>query len=276
MTTLHPRVSARLLAGLLLALLGGPVAAQTFTGTLAAGDEQLRSGEYFDSYAIVVTSGQWIEADLTATGFDPYLIVTAPSGAQQENDDHEGSRQRSYLRFQAQETGTWRVLVTSYASGETGDYRLVVSVGGGTVPAPSPAPSPSPAPGGSLVGEWYSGNPSAIQYVDPNTGVGAPTSGTGTFLVINADGTYREGGILRVTTYSCTSEVFVDAYGRYSVSGNTLTLNQAGGRSWGNVCGGDTYDRTLGAETITYTFRLNGDTLERYRDGQPYDVMARR
>jgi hypothetical protein len=111
--------------------------------------------------------------------------------------------------------------------------------------------------------------------MNPNTGQYAPTSGTGTFLHLEADGTYREGGILRTTTYTCTSVVHVDAQGRYSVSGNALVLSQTGGRSWGNVCGGQTYDRTLGAETKTYTFRLNGDTLERYLDGQPYDVMAR-
>ena len=68
----------------------------------------------------------------------------------------------------------------------------------------------------------------------------------------------------------------MDTRGTYRVAGNTLTLDQSGGRSWGNVCGGQTYDRTLGAETKTYTVRITGDTLERYLDGQPYDVMARK
>ena len=275
MTLRLPCTPARRIAGLLL-VLAGPAAAQTYNGTLAPGDPQLSQGEYYDEYAVQATAGQWIEADLTATTFDTYLALVSPSGHDEQNDDYEGSQRRSHLRVQAQEGGTWKVIVTSYAGRETGAYTLTVSVGGGGVTAsPSPAPAPAPASGG-LVGEWYSGNPSVIQYVDPVTGQGAPTSGTGTYLVINADGSYREGGLMRVTTYSCTSEVFVDAYGTYRVAGNTLTLNQTGGRSWGHVCGGSPYDRTLGAETITYTFRLNGDTLERYKNGEYYDVMARR
>jgi hypothetical protein len=261
----------------LLALLAGPAAAQTYTGTLAPGDSQLDGGEYYDQYTVEAAAGQWIEADLTAAAFDTYLIVAAPSGAQEDNDDFDGSQRRSHLRVQAQEGGTWRVVVTSYAGQETGDYQLSISVGGGkgaTRPS-SPAPGPATSAPAGLLGHWYSGSPSAIQYMDPTTGQYAPTSGTGTFLHLEPGGTYREGGILRTTTYSCTSVVHVDTEGRYSVSGNALVLNQTGGRSWGNVCGGQNYNRTLGAETKTYTFRLNGDTLERYLDGQPYDVMAR-
>jgi hypothetical protein len=261
----------RLLA--LLSLLGGPAAAQTYTGTLAAGDPQLGQGEYYDAYPVEAAAGQWIEADLTADAFDTYLILVAPDGSQEDNDDHEGSQRRSYLRVQAQAGGTWQAVVTSYAGNETGDYTLTISVGGGSGPAPTP--SAPPASSGGLVGAWYSGSPSVIQYMDPDTGTSAPTSGLGTFLVLEADGSYREGGILRTTTYSCTSEVFVDAYGTYRVSGETLTLDQSGGRSWGHVCGGETYHRTLGAETKVYTFTLDGDALTRYQDGQQYDVMTR-
>jgi hypothetical protein len=238
----------RLLA--LLAFLGGSAAAaQTYTGALAAGDPQLGGGEYYDAYPVVAAAGQWI------------------------NDDYEGSQRRSHLRVQAQAGGTWQAVVTSYAGSETGDYTLTVSVGGGSGPAPTP-PAP-PASSDGLVGHWYSGSPSAIQYMDPSTGTSAPTSGIGQFLLLNADGSYRAGGILRTTTYSCTSEVYIDVRGTYRVSGNTLVLDQSGGQSWGHVCGGQTYERTLGAETNTYTFTLDGDTLTRSLDGQPYDVMTR-
>lgn len=253
-----------------LFLLGGSAAAQTYTGALAAGDPQLGNGEYYDRYSVIVAAGQWIEADLTSDAFDTYLILAAPSGIQEENDDFEGSQRRSHVRIQAQETGTWQVIATSYAGRETGDYRLTVLAS-----SEAASPSPAPAPSGDLVGHWYSGSPSAIQYVDPNTGMNAPTSGIGQFLLLDADGSYREGGILRTTTYSCTSEVYVDTRGTYRVSGNTLVLNQSGGRSWGHVCGGQTYERTLGAETTTYTLTLSGDTLTRFKDGAQYDVMTR-
>jgi hypothetical protein len=98
-------------------------------GRLEPGDATLASGEYYDEYPVEVEAGTWIELDLTSSEFDPYLVLRAPSGATERNDDHEGSRSRSYLRVQAAESGTWRAFVTSYASGETGSYQLAVHVG---------------------------------------------------------------------------------------------------------------------------------------------------
>lgn len=259
----------------LFLLLGGPAAAQTYHGALAPGDDQLAQGEYYDQYTVEAAMGQWIEADLTADAFDTYLIVAAPSGAQEDNDDHEGSQRHSHLRVQAQEAGTWRVIVTSYSGEETGDYQLSIAVGGKGPASPPEPSSPAPSTSGGLVGHWYSGSPSAIQYMDPSTGQYAPTSGVGSFLILNADGSYRDGGILRSTTYNCTSEVYVDTQGTYRVSGSTLVLSQSGGRSWGRVCGGEPYQRTLGAETKTFTVEMSGDRLTRYQDGQEYDVMTR-
>ena len=261
----------------LLALCGGAAGAQSYTGSLASGDAQLGGGEYYDAYSISAQAGQVIEADLTADAFDTFLILIAPSGADEQNDDHEGSQRHSYLRTQAAESGEYRVIATSYAGEETGDYRLTISVGGAAPARPEAAPPTGAASG--LLGEWYHGSPSAIQYVDQYTGASAPTNGVGSFLHLNADGTYREGGVLQLTTYGCTSVVYVDAEGTYRISGNTLTLDQAAGRSWGKVCGGETYNRTLGAETKSYAFELGngprGQTLTRYLDGEYYDELTR-
>lgn len=260
----------------LLLLLAPAAGAQSYSGTLAPGDDQLDDGEYYDVYAVSAQAGQTLEADLTSDAFDTFLILVAPSGADEQNDDHEGDQRRSYLRTQAAESGEYRVVATSYAGGETGAYRLSVSVGGAASAGPSAPPSGA---AGGLVGEWVHGSPSAIQYVDRYTGASAPTSGLGTFLHLEPDGTYREGGILRITTYSCTSQLFVDTHGTYRVSGSTLVLRQSGGRSWGSVCGGETHTRTLEAETITYTVELGqgpaGPTLTRYRDGAHYDGLSR-
>ena len=109
-----------------LAAQGSPV---IHRGTLGRGDSQLRSGEYFDRYTIEGRAGQRVVFDLRGTGFDPYLIVEAPSGEQKENDDFEGSSSRSRLDLALEESGTYQVLVTSYKKDETGSYELRIETG---------------------------------------------------------------------------------------------------------------------------------------------------
>ena len=100
-------------------------------GSLAAGDQTLRSGEYFDNYTFEGRSGQRVVVDLTSSAFDPYLMVIAPSGDKKDNDDYEGSSSRSRIELTLEETGTYRVLVTSYEKGQSGDYELRIDLSGG-------------------------------------------------------------------------------------------------------------------------------------------------
>ncbi len=100
-------------------------------GELAAGDEQLEEGEYVDTYTFSGQAGQTVEIVLTSTAFDTYLILLAPSGENTQNDDDgENNTQRSRIRHQLTEAGTWQVWVTSYGKGETGPYELTISIGG--------------------------------------------------------------------------------------------------------------------------------------------------
>ena len=114
---------------------GGSSAMQgtSYTGRLQAGDTTLTSGEYVDYYTFEARAGQRIVVDLRSTDFDTWLIVKSPSGDQTENDDHEGSVDRSHVELDAGESGTWNVLATSYEKGEIGSYEVVISVedGGG-------------------------------------------------------------------------------------------------------------------------------------------------
>lgn len=103
----------------------------TFTGNLAAGDEQLQSGEYQDSYTFTANAGDQITVDLTSTQFDPYLILIPPVGDQMDNDDWEGSLSHSRIETTASSSGTYEVLVTSFAPGETGSYMLEYDAGTG-------------------------------------------------------------------------------------------------------------------------------------------------
>jgi len=100
-------------------------------GSLASGDQTLRSGEFVDSYTFPGVPGQTVNIDLTSSAFDTYLMLIDPKGDQTENDD-EGGTDRSLISQTLTEPGEYQVLVTSYSEGETGPYELQVQFGGGT------------------------------------------------------------------------------------------------------------------------------------------------
>ena len=133
MFTMTPPTMRYLSLVLLALLLTGTACSQgTISGELEKDDPTLSNGEFYDTYTLDVEAGEWIEVDLTSDDFDTYVVVQAPSGANEQNDDYEGATSRSYLRFRAEESGTWSVFATSYAGGETGRYRLAMNVGDGT------------------------------------------------------------------------------------------------------------------------------------------------
>src|SRR5256885_5149752 len=146
----HPAVPATLLAQA-----GAPI---VHRGALASGDQQLRSGEYYDTYEFQGRAGQRVVFDLTSTAFDPYLMVVAPSGHKEENDDYNGSNTRSRLELALEETGTYRVLVTSYKKDETGAYELRIGSGGGG-PAGTGGGTENGRPAGGGFTPGHRGNP---------------------------------------------------------------------------------------------------------------------
>ena len=119
---------------------GGAVASgmRNERGTLGPGDATLRSGEYVDTHEFVGRPGQRVRVDLRSDDFDTYLILKDPNGEQQENDDFEGTS-RSVIDADITESGTYRVLVTSYSEGETGSYTLAIDLGAGTAPTTASA-----------------------------------------------------------------------------------------------------------------------------------------
>ncbi len=128
-----PALAHRVVAICLLVLVLTSTAcsqAGTHRGSLEEGDLTLQNGEYYDTYPVEVQAGDWIELDLTSNDFDTYVVLRAPSGTNEQNDDFEGSTTRSMLRVQASESGTWQAYATSYAGGETGRYTLAIDVAG--------------------------------------------------------------------------------------------------------------------------------------------------
>lgn len=102
---------------------------QNLTGDLSTTDTQRRSGKYEDVYLIQGRRGERVDLRLLSEAFDPYLVVSGPSGFSMSNDDEDGqsSSTNSRLVLQLPADGTYRVSVTSFRAGETGAYRIQAS-----------------------------------------------------------------------------------------------------------------------------------------------------
>jgi len=103
---------------------GALVAGGSVSGQLATGDATLGNGEFFDRYTFSGRRGQTVALEMTSAALDSYLIVQAPSGAQQDNDDAGADTHDSRVRWVLPEDGAYSVRATSYASRETGAYTL--------------------------------------------------------------------------------------------------------------------------------------------------------
>jgi hypothetical protein len=66
---------------------------------------------------------------MSSQAFDTYLVVLAPNGDDVQNDDFDGNTSRSRIELELPETGRYRILATSYGSGETGSYEILLSEG---------------------------------------------------------------------------------------------------------------------------------------------------
>lgn len=121
---------------------------QNLNGSLAQGDRQLQSGEFSDEYTFNLTAGTSVHVGVTSSAFDTYLIVQPPSGESQQNDDLSQDNRNSGIDLQVSQTGPYRVVVTSYRPGETGDYALSITGATGAsavVATPTPAANDAPA-----------------------------------------------------------------------------------------------------------------------------------
>lgn len=122
-------------------------------GRLAQGDEALDSGEFTDRWTLRGTAGRRYVATLSATDFDPYLMVRGDNLSEDNDDDPSGRGSRnSRIDFIMPPDGEVQVVATSYAARETGGYDLIVEeIGGGGTSGPArpgperPGPS-SPRP----------------------------------------------------------------------------------------------------------------------------------
>ncbi len=108
---------------------------QTVTGTLSTGDCTLSDGSFADLYRFSATAGQQIAVSLTATQFDAFLYLIAPSGNQLAFDDDGGGGTNARIPpgsgvITLPATGNYTIYANSFSAGETGSYTLTLTGGG--------------------------------------------------------------------------------------------------------------------------------------------------
>jgi hypothetical protein len=99
-------------------------AGESVEGALRAGAPTLRSGEHFETWIYEGTAGERVAFSLTSTDFDTYLMLRGDGGLSLDNDDRAEGTLDSYIEATLPTNGPVRLIVTSYAPGETGSYRL--------------------------------------------------------------------------------------------------------------------------------------------------------
>lgn len=100
---------------------------QSLRGSLSTSDSRNDEGKYEDVYSFSAESGDSISVEMNATGLDTYLSLITPSGEVIENDDYQGSTDRSRIELTLPVSGRYRVIVSSYGSDETGDYSVALA-----------------------------------------------------------------------------------------------------------------------------------------------------
>lgn len=107
---------------------------QVVNGDLTEGDATLRSGEYTQVFTLSGSAGDQIDLRLISGSFDPYLFITGPDDFSAANDDdpsgEDGINSRLIVTLPAD--GDYQVYATSYAPGESGDFRLTANRATGT------------------------------------------------------------------------------------------------------------------------------------------------
>jgi len=76
-----------------------------------------------------------------------------------------------------------------------------------------------------LTGSWKNGSVGTISYQNRVTGSTKPGRGSIFSYKFNPNGTYEFVGYMEVTMYNCTTILFNNITGRYSVEGSTVHLN---------------------------------------------------
>lgn len=218
---------------------------QQVAGRLQDSDGQLEGGEFRDLYTFTGSSGQNVRITLAASGFDGYLALVTPGGETIENDDFDNDTSLSVIEVPLQEDGRYRIIATSYASGETGDYQLALA---GVDSLPPPAVNVGG--GGRIFGIFagmadYPGEENDLPYTDQDAlrirnalinGAGMDPANAVTLLNVDATRGNLEAAVDELATRMGPDDTLVFFY-----SGHGAQVPREGSESFDP----DGYDETI-------------------------------
>lgn len=110
-----------------------------------------------------------------------------------------------------------------------------------------------------LAGSWLYGSLGTVQYHNPLTNEWRNGRGASELLKINADGTYERSRFLTLTTYNCTSKLFITEKGTVKIEGDQLTYRPREGVNQGYTCTPSNGWRTTQINPETWSFSFDRD-----------------
>ena len=131
-----PPVSPEHEGGLLLAQSASTLdIATSAQGTLSTSDAGT-DGHFVDTYTFSGTAGERLRVSMRSTEIDTLVRVTGPGGFAVSNDDSPGRGTNSMIVVSVATTGTYEIHASSYGTGETGAYTIVLDqlTAGSTAP----------------------------------------------------------------------------------------------------------------------------------------------
>ncbi len=129
----------------------------------------------------------------------------------------------------------------------------------------------------SITGRWTSGRLSTIQYRDAYTGVARAPAGNHFAYEFHPNGTYTFTGLMQTTLYNCTTSLFSEESGRYTLSGSNLSLQPAKNPyRMRNSCAPSSNREAPGKLTPrTFTVHRNNSTLELLAESESAPAVFR-
>ena len=108
---------------------------QTLSGTLSSACVSThRAGRFARLFTFNANATDTISVAVNSTAFDAYANLIAPSGLVVASDDDSGANHNALIRIVAATTGAYTAEVTSYDSGATGGFTIIVTVAAAALP----------------------------------------------------------------------------------------------------------------------------------------------
>ncbi len=118
-----------------------PVASNDINGALEASDQAVE-GRHRDQHVLQLPAGR-VRVSVSSSQFDTTMLIEGPDGSRIDNDDIAQDNTNSQIDLTVPTAGNYRLFVSSYAPGATGQYRVSVGPVGATPNTPNNPTNPT-------------------------------------------------------------------------------------------------------------------------------------